>query len=284
MKTIIVTVENQDSFKELKQCRDIIVSENAKAEFPVLTTSGYIDLRENAKAEFPVLTTSGNIYLNENAKAEFPVLTTSGYIYLSENAKAEFPVLTTSGNIYLRENAKAEFQVLTTSGYIYLRENTKLITYKTNDLNYFSVDRTMFVCESEKTSKGIVIYSGYVLEKFINGKFQKKQCYVAKKDNLFAHGETLKNAIQDLQFKIVSEKIKNDPIYEDTLLTVDYYRQLTGACEFGCKSFMEQNGIKFTVSDGKLIEKSPIKAKDLLPLLEKSNAYGIEKFKSLINF
>jgi len=45
-----------------------------------------------------------------------------------------------------------------------------------------------------------------------------------------------------------------------------------------------EKAIQFTVSDGKLIEKSPIKAKDLLPLLEKSNAYGIEKFKSLINF
>ena len=34
MRTIIVTVENQDTFKKLKECESIIISENAKAEFP----------------------------------------------------------------------------------------------------------------------------------------------------------------------------------------------------------------------------------------------------------
>mgnify|MGYP003464239507 CR=1 FL=1 len=34
----------------------------------------------------------------------------------------------------------------------------------------------------------------------------------------------------------------------------------------------------------KPIEVKPILAKELLPLLEKSNAYGLDKFKSLIKF
>jgi len=360
MKTKIVTIENQDTFKTLKECGDIIVSENAIAEFHVLTTSGNIYLRENAKAEFPVLTTSGNIYLRENAIAEFPVLTTSGYIdlsenakaefhvlttlgniylsenaiaefhvlttsgniYLSENAKAEFPVLTTSGNIdlrenaiaefpvlttsgyidlsenaiaefhvlttsgniYLSENAKAEFPVLTTSGYIDLSENAKFNHYKTKDVNYKSVDNSMFVIVSTKDTKGIKIHTGYNVQKIENGKIVKQDCYVAEKDSFYAHGETAKKAIGDLQFKIVSEKLKNEPILEDTELTVSHYRAITGACELGCKNFMEQNGIPFKVEGGKLIEIKPIKAKDLLPILDRNNAYGIERFKSLIQF
>jgi len=255
LKDIIVTVSNHNDFKKLKECGNIIVSENAKAEFPVLTTSGNIDLSENAKAEFPVLTTSGYIDLSENAKAEFPVLTTSGNIYLSENAKAEFPVLTTSGNIYLRENAK-------------------FITKVTKRLNYKSVDNTMFVIESEKTSKGIKILGGYILRRIYKNKIVKEVCFVAEKDNFFAHGESVKKSITDLQFKLISVKLKKEPIKKDTIITVNYYRLITGACEMGVKSWMQSNNIK----------KQEYKASELLPLLEKTNAYGLSKFKSLITF
>ena len=47
---------------------------------------------------------------------------------------------------------------------------------------------------------------------------------------------------------------------------------------------MQQHNIPFDVIEGNTVEKKPITAKELLPLLEKSNAYGIERFKSLITF
>ncbi len=45
-------------------------------------------------------------------------------------------------------------------------------------------------------------------------------------------------------------------------------------CEMGVKNFIEQNGLK----------KSKYKASELLPILQKNNAYGLEKFKTLITF
>ena len=195
-----------------------------------------------------------------------------------------FKTLKEFGNIIISENAKAEFPVLTTSGDIYLSENAKLNHYKTKDLNYKSVDNSMFVIVSTKDTKGIKIHTGYNIQKIENGKIIKQDCYVAKKDSFYAHGETAKKAIGDLQFKIVSEKLKNEPILEDTELTVSHYRLITGACELGCKNFMEQNNIPFKIEDGKLIEVNPIKAKDLLPILEKNNAYGLSRFKQLIKF
>jgi len=68
------------------------------------------------------------------------------------------------------------------------------------------------------------------------------------------------------------------------LFTVKYYRLLTGACEEGVKQWMQNNGVEYSIKDDSVIEKQPIKAIDLLPMLEKSNAYGIEKIKSLITF
>ena len=174
----------------------------------------------------------------------------------------------------MKENATADFPNLTKSGSIDVRENATLNTGLTKGLDYISVDGSMFVVESKKTSKGIKIYSGYNVVSISNGTLNKSKCYVASKKGFTAHGETVKKAINDLQFKIVSEKLKNEPIKADTIININHYRLLTGACEFGVKSWMEQNNMT----------KKSYRADELLPILEKTNAYGLIKFKSLISF
>lgn len=102
----------------------------------------------------------------------------------------------------------------------------------------------------------------------------QKEFYLVTDGKTHAHGETLKQAKEDFRFKLIAEKLKKDPIKPNTVITIQYYRIITGACQIGVKNWMEQNKIK----------KSEYKAKDLLPLLEKTNAYGLDKFKSLITF
>lgn len=85
-----------------------------------------------------------------------------------------------------------------------------------------------------------------------------------------------------MNFKFIAEKLKSAPINKDTLFTVKYYRTVTGACDFGCRTWMKNNNIPFDVIEDKTVEKTPIKAKELLVLLEKSNAYGLDKFKKLL--
>ena len=100
----------------------------------------------------------------------------------------------------------------------------------------------------------------------------KKEFYlVTDGKGFFAHGDTLKKAMEDLRFKKVAEKLKKSPIKPNTVISIMYYRTVTGACEIGVKQWMQENKIK----------KDKIKAKDLLPLLEKTNAYGAEQFKKL---
>ena len=142
-------------------------------------------------------------------------------------------------------------------------------------LNIKIVDYSCYVIESKKTTKGINLYTGYNLLSIEKGVIQKQVCYVAEKDNYTAHGDTPKKAITDLQFKIVAEKLKNEPIKADTLITVNHYRLITGACEMGVKSWIEQN---------KLTGHESMRADELLPLLVQTNAYGIERFKQLITF
>jgi hypothetical protein len=130
------------------------------------------------------------------------------------------------------------------------------------------------VIEKSKTYKGIHIYTGYIFHYLNDGKINSTRTFLTEKEGFFSHGETVKKSIEDLNFKIVAERLKNDPIHEDTIITDMYYRTVTGACEQGVKNWREQNNIT--------IEK--ITAKELLPLLENSGAYGIEKFKQLVSF
>jgi hypothetical protein len=47
---------------------------------------------------------------------------------------------------------------------------------------------------------------------------------------------------------------------------------------------MEENKIPYKIVDGLTVEETSINAEKLLPLLEKSNSFGLGKFNELINF
>ena len=151
------------------------------------------------------------------------------------------------------------------------------------------VDGYCFVINAQKTSKGIKIYKGYNFLIIKEGNIDKHECYVAEKENFYAHGGTVKKAIGDLQFKIVADKLRNSPITPETEITVNHYRTVTGACDFGVRDFLTRNNIPFKVenpntSSERTVEEKPMKAKDLLPILEKTNAYGLSRFKQLYQF
>ena len=181
---------------------------------------------------------------------------------------------------------KDAFPNLTTMGSYCFSYNQALSFLKLGKrkLNVKNVDGYLFVITSQKVSKGITIYTGYNFKSMDKSVINKTDCFVAEKDNFTAHGTTVKQAITDFQFKIVAEKLQKDPIQPDTMFTVMYYRTLTGACDLGCRDFMERNGIPYKVEGENTVEVAPISAKDLLPILEKSNAYGVDKFKQLITF
>ena len=144
-----------------------------------------------------------------------------------------------------------------------------------------SVDGSCFVPTFEKSTKGITIYEGFNIVGMKNKSVQKEPCFVASKDEYFAHGGTAKEAIKDVLFKINSDRLKKEPITPDTIVTIDHYRLITGSCYFGCRSWIEAN---IPTKDRPKVIANGIKAKDIFPILQKTNAYGFEKFKLLITF
>ncbi len=109
----------------------------------------------------------------------------------------------------------------------------------------------------------------------------QKEFFLVSDGKTHAHGDTLKKAKEDFEFKIISDKLKNEPIKKETIITVNHYRLITGACEFGVKSWMDR---VFNLKERAKIESKGIKAIDLLPILKKNTAYGLERFEKLITF
>lgn len=214
----------------------------------------------------------GNLEITKENQAQYANLTeVTGYLSIYSNCT--FNALTSvGGDLYIYSNCTLN-ALTSVGGDLHISSNCTLNALFTKDKELLSIDGYGYLVKSRKNVKGIEVLSGGNVKKVIDNIPTLDGTFVARKDGFSAHGETVKKAIEDLEFKIISEQLKNNPINEDTVLDIKYYRLITGSCESGVKSWMEQHNIK-----------EPITAKELLPILERTNAYGVEKFKSLITF
>ena len=94
----------------------------------------------------------------------------------------------------------------------------------------------------------------------------EKRCYVAKQGNVFAHGETLRQAMEALRDKLFEDMPEEERIAEfikEHDLQTEYsgrdlwewHHRLTGSCEMGRNQFAEEHGVtdldasRFTVRE-----------------------------------
>lgn len=143
---------------------------------------------------------------------------------------------------------------------------------KVNNANILNSDGIMTIkINSEKIINGITIYLiDYIKQRKGTG-FEVSKTFLAKKDNIFYHADSVKEAITGIAKKIKSQKIKNEPLTLNTLMTKNKYAQITGACTKGIKYFCELN---------ELTNKKSMRLGDLLPLIK--GYYGYKTIKSLL--
>lgn len=122
------------------------------------------------------------------------------------------------------------------------------------------------------------IAKGYVLKSDMT----LFDCYIVKNENIFAHGDTLKEAVQALSDKHLARKDTNEVIErffetftkEENYSAKEFYiwhSRLTGSCELGRKTFAQNHGID--------IENDLMTVKEFIELTE--NAYGGSVIKKL---
>lgn len=127
-----------------------------------------------------------------------------------------------------------------------------------------------------------VIFGNYAKGAILNGDLTTTPCYIAKRNGVFAHGETIRKAEQALTEKLydlepLDERI--DKFVEAHAWDVEYpvedfynwHHILTGSCEMGRKAFAKDHGID--------IEHDVMTVEQFLTLTE--NDYGGEIIKDV---
>ena len=140
----------------------------------------------------------------------------------------------------------------------------------------YIIDDTLTIIESIKANyaKGFTLKSDLTL----------KPCFVAKVGYCFAHGETLKKALDEATSKYfqsmpIEERInlfKETFDYSKVYPAKDFFKwhnTLTGSCVYGRKSFCQERGID--------IEKGILSVPEFIELT--INSYGSDVIKQLKN-
>lgn len=140
--------------------------------------------------------------------------------------------------------------------------------------------KTIYLIDKVQTI--ISTIKGNLAKGFIlNSDFSLSPCYICKGNGYFVHGETLKEAREALRRKIL-KNMNIDETIEQFLSTFkkekkypakdfyDWHHYLTGSCEMGRKSFMQDRNITF--DDTYTVD-------EFIALCE--NSYGGETIKEL---
>ena len=125
------------------------------------------------------------------------------------------------------------------------------------------------------------MYDNYAKGFIVGNDFTLNPCYIAKNGDIFAHGETLREAVAALQDKLFDDMPEEeriaafvechdyDGVYNNTDL-YDWHHRLTGSCEMGRQQFAKDHSIDL---NGKMSIKEFIKLT--------KNAYGGEIIRKL---
>ena len=161
---------------------------------------------------------------------------------LPENTKFE-----NQGSVYLSnltslpENTKFENQ-----GSVYLGSLEGKHVYRGGSFDFRNIDGyTMIVDPPKKVGEFILMKARYLR----GGDLDKlPKCFVAKRGKFSAHGETARDAIEDVGFKYAQASLDVGKLVSEIKksghVSMNDYRLLTGACRLGCERFIKENGLE----------------------------------------
>ena len=226
-----------------------------------LTVGGYLDLRGTSITTLPDnLTVGEGLYLSRTSITTLPDnLTVGGSLYLSGTSITTLPDnLTVGGYLDLRGTSITTLpDNLTVGGYLDLR-GTSITTLKVSKPNkdfqrQFRLEVEKQLCWKNGTYRKIDgIFCEVLSSKgnILKVKTGLKTAYIFFKDDVYAHGNTVKQAYYDWLFKTSDRDVEK---YRDVKSSevhplewwVIAYRTITGACSFGTNNFLENNKEKY---------------------------------------
>ena len=104
------------------------------------------------------------------------------------------------------------------------------------------------------------VHGGVAMGRILREDLTTESCYIVKQGSLFAHGETLRAAMEALRDKLFEDMPEEERIAEfvkahkwgKAYQSADYYdwhNKLTGSCEMGRSEFAAAHGYKLTADE-----------------------------------
>ena len=170
------------------------------------------------------------------------ILRKNGYVFKRDKSTI---VVTHKGYVNLsRLTAMPEGVKFENQGYVYLSRLTGEHTYRGEPREFRYVDGNTMIFEGQKSFGGLTVHRARY---FAGGEIKDMaKCYVAEGDGLFAHGRTIKDAVDDLHYKIADQADKQavaDEVRATGKVTLAQFRALTGACREGVRHHLAGHGI-----------------------------------------
>jgi hypothetical protein len=78
------------------------------------------------------------------------------------------------------------------------------------------------------------------------------KCYVAERDGVFAHGETVRAAVEDLEYKLTDRANVAEvasQVRDSGRVTLPQFRAITGACREGIRAHLRDHGVDLETTD-----------------------------------
>jgi len=195
-----------------------------------LTVGGWLDLSGAQIKTLPDnLTVGGTLYLHGTQIETLPDnLTVGGSLDLSGTQIKTLPDNLTVGGFIFSSNLDTNKAKRLKHGVV-----TDKYVYADNILTHI------------KTIKKINDFTLYI---------SPYKTAVARKGNTFAHGDSIREAIQDLTFKLAKRELAKRDIEDYRSLSLEseltyeeavmMYRVITGSCRYGVNQFIEENSIE----------------------------------------
>ena len=129
-------------------------------------------------------------------------------------------------------------------GEVYLSSLTGKFTYLGKPRTFENVDGYTMLTGLAKSHGGYTVKPARYL---MGGAYADlPKCYIAYGDGKTAHGDTIKSAIDDLQYKIADSANKSElaaEVIKTQRVTLAQFRGLTGACRDGIRQHLSDRGI-----------------------------------------
>ena len=154
-----------------------------------------------------------------------------------------------------------------------LKANTYYMLWKKEFYPVDNYDGIWTIKLSEHKRENIKIIKAVDVDTLLDDKV--RELYIATKGKLSAHGDTVREAVEDLTLKKLDNANTEEivkKIRETGKVTRSQYRAITGACSFGTNKFCEEHNIQ---------DLEEIELTELRKILV--NDYGAEKFWNLID-